>query len=286
MAKRGPVGEWFSEHWPEVVGWWAPYCLVLIFGVVVRPEQAPDFLALLGILLGVLALRLYFASSVRRLRHEAEIEAQAGAQLRRTAEPEATPVRVPTESTQPGAAAVAVDVPTLIDLTSRRLCRASTGPPPRDEWKELNRWMFRTTKDEWRARFDELLAADPRPSRATLRRLLADELRTLELPYEAYVTKIDLPRLAHLAGATSDRRLWRRLVRYLTERDAAHRLGQRMSGTSKEDLGPHASDERSATWVRSEANHVKLAEPARARIDGVLKRYEEEFAARGFDDGE
>lgn len=284
MTKRMTVGEWLFEHGPEVVAW-APNFAGITVCWVMRPALWRTLLELLGILLGALALRFYVPHRMRRV---AEKLAQADASpTGSTFEPEATPTLAPTLPTQRRAAAtVASAVPMLIDFTSRRVIKAPTCSPPHDEWKELNRWMFRTTKDEWRGRFDEILATDPPASRATLRRLLADELRALELPYRAYVTEIDLPRLALLAGATSDRHLWRRLVRYLKEKDEAHRIGQRLSGTSKADLGPHASDERAARWVRSEANYVTLPERAWARIDAVLKKYEEEFVAGRFDDGE
>lgn len=274
MTTRGTVREWFSEHGGEMVAW-SPYFAAIIFCMVLRPSQAHSLLLSLGILLGVLALRLY-AGFWRR--HEAEKEAKAGTfPVGSAVGPEATPTLA--SSTQPQPAAI------VSSAVARHAIEAPAAPPPLDELRVLNRWMVRATKEEKCSRFDALLSSEPSPSRASLRRLLADELGTLRLPYEAYVTQIDLPRLALLAGATSDRRLWLRLVRYLKERDEAHRLGQRMSGTSKADLGPHASDERAASWVRSHASDVELPEAARARIDAVLKRYEEEFAAGQFDEG-
>lgn len=277
MTTRGTVREWFSEHGGEVVAW-SPYFAAIIFCMVLRPSQAHSLLLSLGILLGVLALRLY-AGYWRR--HEAEKEAKAGSSPEGSAVgPEATKTLASTTPTRPRVAAI------VSSAVARHAIEVPAAPPPLDEWRVLNRWMVRATREEKCGRFDALLASEPPPSRASLRRLLADELRTLRLPYEAYVTQIDLPRLALLAGATSDRRLWLRLVRYLKERDEAHRLGQRMSGTSKADLGPHASDERAASWVRSHASDVELPEAARARIDAVLKRYEEEFAAGRFDEGE
>jgi hypothetical protein len=129
-----------------------------------------------------------------------------------------------------------------------------------------------------KARFDQLLATTD--DRALLGELLDEELAELRGPFRIFASAPDVPRLALLAGATRDYGLWRRLVQYLTEEDAAHRFNQRMTGTPKEDLGPFASEERSAGWVASKARQVELPEVVRAPILAVLEEFEREFARR------
>jgi hypothetical protein len=118
--------------------------------------------------------------------------------------------------------------------------------------------------------FDALLAAgdvDPEALTSALREVL----RTLGAPrpvpapwgyeYDDRVASDDAGRLAVLAAATGDRRLWDRVVDYLVARDAAHRFGQKMSGVPKEDLGPHPTRSRGSAWALGFAECVLAAAP-------------------------
>ncbi|MGB8930735.1 MAG: hypothetical protein WCC48_05750 [Anaeromyxobacteraceae bacterium] len=126
-----------------------------------------------------------------------------------------------------------------------------------------------------KARFDALLAGADAPDPLRLRKLLAGDLNLMRRDYMVGGPQADTERIAVLIGLTRDEKLWRRLVRYLTDVDSAHRYNQKYSGVSKEDLGPIPSEARSATWVRSEAKHVALPEVVRRRVDETLKEMEE-----------
>lgn len=132
------------------------------------------------------------------------------------------------------------------------------------------------------ARFDALLAQNPLPDAATLRAEMRLELDGLSKHdhHSLRTNGVHIARLALLAGATRDHELWLRLVRHLTTEDAVHRLHQKMSGVDKDDLGPPASDKRSAGWVRREAKRVKVPAAAWLRIDAVLEEYETAFPGR------
>jgi hypothetical protein len=130
---------------------------------------------------------------------------------------------------------------------------------------------------DMKARFDALLARAEAPDPLLLRDLLAGELAQMQVGYKVGGPKADTERIAVLIGLTRDEKLWRRLVRYLTDVDAAHRSNQKYSGVSKEDLGPIPSEARSATWVRSEAARVALPEAVRQRVDDALEELEEGF---------
>jgi hypothetical protein len=134
--------------------------------------------------------------------------------------------------------------------------------------------------------FDALLAAgEITPER--LGAALLEVLRTLKAPCPspapwgyAYVDRVesdDAGRLAVLAAASGDRKLWDRVVDYLVARDAAHRAGQRMSGTPKEDLGPHPTRSRGSTWALSDAERIlRVAPPATAApLLKVLRDWED-----------
>jgi hypothetical protein len=118
--------------------------------------------------------------------------------------------------------------------------------------------------------FDSLLAAG-RVEPAALASALQEVLRTLKAPrpypppwgyaYDDRVESDDAGRLAVLAAASGDRKLWDRVVGYLVERDAAHRFGQKMSGTPKEDLGPHPTRSRGSAWALGFAERVLAAAP-------------------------
>lgn len=135
-------------------------------------------------------------------------------------------------------------------------------------------------RDAAAARFDELLAKDPLPDAETLREALELEVDALSERVSVGTRAADTSRLALLAGATRDYELWLRLVRYLTAEDSAHRLYQKLTGTPKEDLGPHASEERSAGWVRRRSRWGKAPEAARVQIEKVLEEYEKAFLER------
>ena len=131
-------------------------------------------------------------------------------------------------------------------------------------------------------KFDQAVATSTDP--VTLGEFLQEDLAALKRPYDIDDPKVDVPRVAQLAGATRDYGLWRRLVSYLTLADGSHRLRQGISGTPKEDLGPHASDQRSSNWVVSKASDTEIPEPARARILDVLREFKKEFDRRARED--
>lgn len=131
-----------------------------------------------------------------------------------------------------------------------------------------------------KARFDALLASADAPDPLQLRKLLAGDLNLMRKDYVVGGPRADTERIAVLIGLTRDEKLWRRLVRYLTDVDSAHRSNQKYSGVSKDDLGPIPSEARSASWVRSEAARAALPEVVRRRVDEALKELEEESRGR------
>lgn len=121
--------------------------------------------------------------------------------------------------------------------------------------------------------FDVLLAqgtTDPR----LLGPAAAEALRTLSAPQPwpppwgyAYVDRLaddDAGRLAVLAAAAGDRKLWHRVVDYLVERDSAHRTGQRYGGIPKDELGPIPTGSRGAGWAVDRAERRLQLMPAAA----------------------
>lgn len=134
--------------------------------------------------------------------------------------------------------------------------------------------------------FDSLLAAGETGHQPLLK-ALAQVLRTLDARkpwpvawgdrHEDRVSSDDTGRLAILAAASGDRDLWDRVVDYLVERDACHRFGKKMSGTPKEDLGPHPTRSRGSAWALSFAERVLKVAPAAAAapILAVLRDWED-----------
>lgn len=115
------------------------------------------------------------------------------------------------------------------------------------------------------------------PGPQTLRDALQLELDALGKPYEVGMEGADTGRLAVLAGVTEDFELWMKLVRYLMSQDDAHRTNQMMSGISRKDLGPPASERRSAPWVLRDAHREGIPPQTWDRIERVLKKFENDF---------
>lgn len=132
-------------------------------------------------------------------------------------------------------------------------------------------------REEAASYFDELMGRENLPGPQTLRDALQLELDALGKPYEVGMEGADTGRLAVLAGVTEDFELWMKLVRYLMSQDDAHRTNQMMSGISRKDLGPPASERRSAPWVLRDAHREGIPPQTWDRIERVLKKFENDF---------
>lgn len=133
------------------------------------------------------------------------------------------------------------------------------------------------TREAAAAHFDALLAQSPQPDAQTLRQALDLELQELWRKYSADMRVADVSRLLLLAGATRDYELWKQVVRYFTAVDAAHRELQQLSGVPKEDLGPYASEERTAVRIRRQVRRSEVPETVWPGIEAVLAEYEATF---------
>jgi len=93
--------------------------------------------------------------------------------------------------------------------------------------------------------------------------------------------------LAIFAALANDEALWMRLVEYAFSEDFAHRKMQQWSGVPEEDLGSFPSHERSAMYLRHQADAILSDVPAsKCPVEPVLDRWQAkvEAAARAEDE--